>query len=111
MIKRIDQQINVNKLMADESHYEGLPQKAADYLYHYMEIVTAVTTIILYAGGTGRHVQQSKELWEYIKAECPEVHKKLKRSCVGWILLMPGAAGRKFALVCYRLANLVFGFN
>jgi glycosyltransferase involved in cell wall biosynthesis len=111
MIKRIDQQIKVNKLMADESHYEGIPKKAAQYLFHYMEIVTAVTTILLYVGGTKKHVEQSRELWDYIKKECPGVYKGLKASYLGVILTLPGELGRHFALKCYKLANRVFGFN
>ena len=53
MISRIDQQINVNKIMVDEFDLWKIPnRKLRHYMFNYLEIITVISTIMLIRSGT-----------------------------------------------------------
>ena len=63
MIKRIDQQIRVNKLMADAFHrcqFSNKHQKK--YMLSYLDIITTVSSIMLVRAGTQEALDKKKEL-------------------------------------------------
>ena len=112
MIRRIDQQIRVNKLMVDGVDLEHVcysRQRSAIFRYH--DIITAVTSIMLIIAGTDEHLRKKDELWSYIREKHPWEYKKLRYSLFGVVMNLPGKTGRGLAIVCYRIANKIFGFN
>lgn len=112
MIRRIDQQIRVNKLMLDGidlEHVRYSRQRSA--IFHYHDIITAVTSILLIIAGSEEHLRKKDELWAYIRENHPWEYKKLRYSLFGVVMNLQGKLGRGFAVVCYRIANKVFGFN
>ena len=112
MIRRIDQQLRVNRLMLEQvdlEHVENPRQRAAIFQYHNM--ITTVTSIMLILGGTPEHLEKKAELWAYIRETHPWEYPKLRRSPMGIVVNLPGRAGRGFAVLCYRIANLLFDFN
>ena len=53
MISRLDQQIRVNQIMYDSYDLTKIEnKKLRDYMYHYLEIVTVVSSVLLIRGGT-----------------------------------------------------------
>ena len=63
MIKRIDQQIRVNKLMADAFHrcqFSNKHQKK--YMLSYLDIITTVSSIMRVRAGTQEALDKKKEL-------------------------------------------------
>ena len=68
MISRIDQQINVNKIMVDEFDLWKIPnRKLRHYMFNYLEIITVISTIMLIRSGTEENLLKKRELWKYIK--------------------------------------------
>ena len=70
MIKRIDQQLYVNKLMIDfydPYEYWDTNRNCAKYLIHYIDIMMSVSTILLQISNTKEHQQKRKELWQCMK--------------------------------------------
>lgn len=112
MIKRMDQQLKVNKLLIDKIDYENIKeQKKQEALLNYLNIITSVSSILLIVSGTPEHLKMKKELWEYIKKKSPWVYKKLRFSLAGRLLHLPGKPGRQFDKLTYKLLNRIFHFN
>lgn len=64
MIKRIDQQIRVNKLMADAFHRCQFSNKhLKKYMLSYLDIITTVSSIMLVRAGTQEALDKKKNSW------------------------------------------------
>ena len=64
MIGRIDQQIRVNKLMADAFHNCQFDSKhLKKYMLSYLDIITTVSSIMLVRAGTQEALDKKKECW------------------------------------------------
>lgn len=112
MIKRIDQQIKVNKLMIEHVELENISNpKLREYLLHHLEIVTVVSAILLIRSGTEENLKKKKELWKYIKNRDHELYHELRYGMMGQLLNLPGRAGRSISVGAYKLSQKVVGFN
>lgn len=112
MIKRIDQQLLVNGLVVDNYLQNHFPErKLSECLFHHVEIVTAISSILLIRSGTREHLEKKAALWKLIRMKDEKLYKRLRRRFFGIIVHLPGAAGRKLAVTAYRMSRLVFGFN
>ncbi len=112
MIKRIDQQIKVNKLMLTSvSVLEVTPAKRQRYMLNYLEIITAVTSTLLIRSRTEKNLQKKREFWQFIKEEDPALFRRLRYGVFGVILHLPGRFGQRISEFLYRAAQKVYGFN
>lgn len=112
MIKRVDQQIRVNKLMLTSVNVlEVTPAARQRYMFNYLEIITAVTSILLIRSGTEDNFRKKKEFWQFIKDEEPALYRRLRWGIFGIILNLPGKLGRQISESLYSLAQKVYGFN
>lgn len=112
MIRRIDQQIAVNKLMMEQLDLEHVPnERCRETIFHYHDMITTVTSIMLILGGTEEHLAKKDALWAYIRENHPWEYKKLRHSLFGIGMNLPGRAGRGIAVFFYRVANRIFSFN
>lgn len=112
MIRRIDQQLRVNRLMletVDVLHVQ--PAKKRAYMLGYLEIITTVSSILLMKSGTQEHLRLKQELWDDIRLRFPQVYRRLRRRPLGIGLHLPGKAGRHIAIAGYKISRKVFGFN
>ncbi len=112
MIRRIDQQLLVNRLMfeqVDLPHIENRTQQR--YLLSYLEIVTAVSSVLLLRARTPETLRKKKELWDYIRNEKPWVYRRLRRRIMGITLNLPGRVGIKVSSAGYIISRRMFGFN
>ena len=112
MIKRIDQQILVNKLMMEQidlEHIQNPRQQRTILQYH--DMITAVTSVLLTVSGTPENLNKKRELWNYIRENHPWEYKKLRYSLFGVFMHLPGFVGRKLQVIFYRIANRIFSFN
>ena len=68
MIKRIDQQIRVNKLMVDAYINCGNTNKRLkEYMFSYLDIITTISSIMLIRANTEESLQKKKELLESLE--------------------------------------------
>lgn len=112
MIKRIDQQIRVNKLMIESFDlWKIADHKLRKYLFNYLEIITVVSTIMLIRSGTEENLMKKRELWSYIKQYDLRLFHKLRRGIMGTTMNLPGKSGRKISVAAYRISQKVVGFN
>ena len=112
MIRRIDQQLKVNKIMIDTVDLEGIENKKhRSLMFRYLEIVTTVSSIMLIKSGTQENLQKKRELWEYIKNHNRNVYNKLSFGLLGIVLNFSGKFGRSLSLLIYKISQKVVGFN
>lgn len=112
MIKRIDQQLRVNKLMLEQVDLKAVKEpRLRKYLFNYLEIITTVSSILLIRGGEAEHLEKKRQLWNYIRTSDPWVYKKLRWGLFGIVMNLPGAAGRAIAVAAYKISQKVVGFN
>ncbi len=115
MIRRIDQQMLVNRKM-----YEffsgirgacGLNKKLRRYMFSYLEIITTVSSILCIVDGTKENLCKKEELWNWMKQEDKCLYRKLRGGFMGEVLNLPGRVGRSISKEGYRIAQRVFHFN
>lgn len=112
MIKRIDQQIKVNKLMIEQVKIENIKnEKLRGYMVNYLEIITTISTILLIRSGTKENLKKKKELWKYIKERDLQIYHNIRYGIMGQVLNLPGRAGRSVSVGIYKISQRIVGFN
>ena len=111
MIKRIDQQILVNKLMMDIPIMDLAPRKLRKYMLNYLAIITTVSSILAIKSDLPENMAKKKELWEYMKAKDVRLYRRLRHTVMGIGVSLKGKAGRKFQLAWYKISQKIYGFN
>jgi len=112
MIGRVDQQIKVNKIMIDQYDMKTIQNpKLRKYMISYLEIMMAVSSIMLIRSGTEENLEKKKDLWLYLKKKDAGLFYKLYFGIFGRAMHLPGKGGRKVSVIAYKLANKVMGFN
>jgi glycosyltransferase involved in cell wall biosynthesis len=115
MIKRIDQQLRVNYLMVDV-YKNALPLmegnlKLVKYMYKYLEIITSVSTIMLFLDGSKEALEKKNRLWAYIKEKDIHTWQKMRARFMGFMMNLHGRFSRMLCIVTYRLVQKIYGFN
>ena len=104
MIKRIDQQIRVNKLMADAFHRCQFDNKhLKKYMLSYLDIITTVSSILLIKSGTEENMEKKKEIWEFLKKENLALWLRLRFGFLGQGCNLPGKGGRDLLILGYNI--------
>lgn len=112
MIRRIDQQICVNKIMfADVNLLAVKDKKCRRYMFNYLEIVTTITVTLAILSGTKENLNKRDELWAYMKQTDRQLYNKLHHSVISRYMNLPGRTGRFLGKVAYRISRKVYGFN
>ena len=112
MIKRIDQQIRVNKLMVDAYiNCKSTNKQLKAYMFSYLDIITTVSSIMLVRAATQECLDKKQELQDYIKDQNMGLYRKLRRSLFGRVSNLPGRGGRKMFVAAYKICQKFYGFN
>lgn len=112
MIKRIDQQILVNKLMIDYmAATKSLHPKQNKYMLNYLDIIMTISSILLIKEGSTEALLKKRNLWEYLKETDGRDYFRLRFGLLGTSMNMPGRGGRKISVAEYKIARRFVGFN
>lgn len=112
MISRLDQQMRVNRMMAEMYADMKISNKHLErYLFNYLSIVTTISSILAIKSGTDTHLAMKKELWDTLKKIDYKTWIRLRFTVLGISMHLPGQTGRKLAVGGYRLAQKLYGFN
>jgi glycosyltransferase involved in cell wall biosynthesis len=112
MIGRIDQQIQVTKLMIDY-YNQGKMQswKLRHYMIRYLEIMMVISSILAIRSGTDENMKKKKELWQYVKKKNMLLFLRLRFGFLGQGMNLPGKSGRQVSIAGYKISQKFFGFN
>lgn len=112
MIRRIDQQIKVNKLMAQQVDLKKVENKRLrGYMFNYLEIITVISSILCLRSGIEENFRKKQELWEFLEQNDAQVYRKLRRGIMGRVMNLPGKLGRGIAVTAYKITQRTVGFN
>ena len=115
MISRLDQQMRVNRIMADyySDHYDMIIEnpKVSKYMFSYLEIITTISSIMAYVSNTPEHIRMKEELWSYLRTKDTRLYRRLHRGILGRFLNLPGEGSRRLCVMIYRIARRMFNFN
>ncbi len=114
MIRRIDQQLKVNFLVIENFLANCVPvsrTKVSRYLFHHLEVVTAISSIMLIRSGTKEHLAVKHQLWQTIESLDAELSDRMRKRLVGVVMNLPGRFGRMIAERLYIMSRFFFGFN
>ncbi|WAA09065.1 glycosyltransferase family 2 protein [Fervidibacillus albus] len=112
MIKRIDQQLKVNKMMVDQFDVKKvINPRLRQYLINHLEIVTVISAIMLIRSGTEENLKKKEALWNYIEENNPELYQNLRYGALGKIMNIPGRIGRTITVGVYKISQKIVGFN
>jgi hypothetical protein len=115
MVSRVEQQLTVNRMMIDYfSENIGMINSVKQryhYMFNYLEIITAISSILLILDGSKEKLKEKQELWHYIAKKNPRVYLQMRFGIVGNMAHLPGKGGRKISVEGYRLVNKFYHFN
>lgn len=112
MIRRIDQQLKVNRMLMDVevSPYEVSPALYR-YLLHHLQIVCVISSTMLLRSGRDEDFARKVELWREIRYDDPDVYRRLRRTTLGHLVNLPGRPGRRASVAMYRGAAWALQLN
>lgn len=113
ILRRIDQQITVNKLMLMGHDLKNLkPAKLRKHMRMYLMMVTDTSLILLNMGGTPEFLQKKREFLAFLRQEDPWFYGCLTRkSATGFVLRREGALWRELSLWGYRVVRAIVGIG
>ena len=112
MIKRIDQQIRVNKLMIDYFDYDAIDERPCmKYMQNYVNIMMTISSAFCVLSKDEGNYKKKHELWMYLKEKNPKLYKNIKRTLMGIALSWEGKPARVVQRAGYRLFQKIIGFN
>ena len=112
MIRRIDQQIRVNKIMIDTlAGLKITDKKLRKYMINYLDIIMAVSSIMLIQSETDENFAKKQELWQYLKKADIGLYYKIRTGILGRTVNLPGKSGRQVSVAAYKVTRKFYGFN
>lgn len=112
MIKRIDQQLKVNRILVDNLYLDEIDNPdLRSYLLNHVEITTIISCALLNRAGTAEHMMKKQELWQYIQEHNPALFKIVRNGLLGQLTNLYGYPGRKISNAVYKIAKSIYGFN
>lgn len=114
LMKRIDQQIRVTKLVSTCTDLEKLRTqnpKLSDYLTRNISIMMAISSIHLLLIGTPEALKKREMLWNYVKNHNGRLYAALRHRTVSGFTYLPGRLGAALTLGGYRVARKLYQFN
>ena len=112
MIKRLDQQYRVTKIMLDDYCEMDIKSERLDnVLVHYFDMMMCVSTIMSIREGSKVRLKDKDELWKHLERKNLGLYKRVRYSLLGRSMNVPGKYGRKVSVMLYKIVQGIFGFN
>ena len=112
MIKRIDQQLFINKVLIDFfSKNKELPKQKYKFMFQYLDMMMCVSSVMCIISGDKEKLKKKQQLWDYLKIKDKDLYHQLRRTIFGIWMNLPGKVGRFFSKTGYQVMQKVFGFN
>jgi len=113
MLRRIDQQLYVNKLMIDScDSIQKVPSKRlANYMMSYLSMMMTISSVFLQLAATKEAMDKKSDLWSYLKQTNERIYYRLRYRFLGTISNLPGKAARLITIRLYRLTRKIYKFN
>lgn len=114
VLKRIDQQILVTKMVIDSHDLNEVEKKSRRlyrYMLHELSILICICNVFLSIKGDRESVQKQRDLWAYLKAKDTRTYRKMRYAAMSAFTHMPTKLGRKTTVGIYRIINKIYKPN
>ena len=112
MMRRIDQQIKITKIMIDSHDVMNLEsKKLRDYMINYVSMMMTVSSVFLIKIDGDESIKKKDELWDYLKQNNKGLYKEVRTGILGSAMHLPGKPGKAIIEAGYKAAKKIFGFN
>ncbi len=114
MIKRVDQQILVSKLILkrhDLTEIRKIEPRLYRCMINYASIMVLIASSLLTIDGTKDSIDKLAEYWEYIKREHPQYYKHLRYRSLAGVYSHKNKVVRTFSVIAYRIVQKLYKFN
>lgn len=115
MIGRLDQQTRINREMfrffSQVRRQPGLPEALLRYMAHYLQIITMVSSMMALVSRDRATIQGKEQFWDDLRREDPQLTDYMRKRFFGQLVNLPGRVGEELAVLGYRGAQKVIGFN
>jgi hypothetical protein len=109
MVKRIDQQVRVNKIMYQSVDLDTIKNiKLRKYMFQYLEIITLITTIFAIKAD---RIDLIEELWDFMKMNNVKQYEKLSKTPFCRLTRKTNKRTNKATIAIYNIAQKIYGFN
>lgn len=114
MVKRVDQQIRVTKIMTDCCDLKEVAQahpSLSKYMFRYLAMMYTICSILLVIDGSKEALDKRDKLWEELKEKNEALYRKIRYRSLALAANLPGAPGRRIGVVGYHVSQKIFKFN
>jgi len=112
MIRRIDQQLRITKIMIESHDLEQIKsKKLQNYMVKYLSMMMVVSSVFLIKENTAESLAKKEDLWDYLKNYDKWLYKKIRNLILGRSMNLPGKFGRKVVELGYNITRKIYGFN
>lgn len=112
LMRRIDQYLLVNRLMVSRVDLNTVDDvHLRRYMIGFLEIITAVSSVMLLMDGSKAALEKRDALWAFIRERDPALEHRLRRGVLGRLVLANTRPGRAAATLVYRVSQKIYGFN
>lgn len=85
--------------------------RLADYLWHALVFFLILAIVFTRLNNSSEADQMVQNMWVALKKENKQLARKLRFRSLALFVSFPGAVGRRFAILCYRIAHKFVAFN
>ncbi|MDR3540995.1 MAG: glycosyltransferase [Desulfosporosinus sp.] len=113
MLKRIDQQLLVTRIMIECHRLPGSisSKKLSSYMLSYLTMMMTICTVFLRISGTKEDNKKEKELWSFLISRDNSVYRHASSRFLRIVANLPGSSGNKITVSLYKIARKVYKFN
>lgn len=112
MLKRIDQQLYVNRLMIDMYDLSKLENdKMQDYMAQYLTMIMTVSSALLVRDGSEESLLKKEGLWKKLHERSEQMYDIVHKQTLTKIVEKDGKARNKIIDIGYELAQKIYHFN
>lgn len=112
MIKRVDQQIQITKIMIDSHDIMTIKdKKLKNYMIKYLCVMMMVSSVYLIKENTEESLKKKQELWDYLEKSNAKLYKKILNRFLGRSMNLPGRTGRKLVELGFKISKKIYGFS
>ncbi len=114
MIKRVDQQILVSKLILEKHDLQKIRQcrpKLYKYMIHYASVMVLISALMLTLDGSPEAMKKLKDYWRYIKEKHPASYGHLRYRSLAGLYAYTNKFIRILTIAGYRVVKKVYKFN
>ena len=112
MIKRIDQQLRVNRFMIDCCDIMSIKnKKLRSYMMKYLSIIMTVSSVYLIKEGSKESLDKKDELWEYLRKKDKRVYNKISSCMLGKTMNLKSTLGHKIVKLGYEISKKIYKFG